>query len=97
MELREIGPVSCAKVFALFYGAIGLIAGVIVAFVAAISTAVGGGVEQMSPLLGGVFGVGAILFLPVLYACFGAIGGLVFSALYNVIARAVGGIQVTLQ
>ena len=97
MELREIGPVSCAKVFALFYGAIGLIAGVIVAFVATLGMAVGGGMEEVSPLLGGVFGIGAIVFLPVLYACFGAIGGLVFSALYNVIARTVGGIQVTLQ
>jgi hypothetical protein len=97
MELKAIGPVSSAKVLALFYAAIGLIAGVIVAIVAAAGAAMGNGPEHVSPLLGGVFGVSAIVLLPPVYGAFGAIGGLIFSALYNVIARLVGGIQVTLQ
>ena len=51
----------------------------------------------MNPLWSGMFGVGAIVVLPVLYGLLGALGGLIFSGLYNVIARLVGGIQVTLQ
>jgi hypothetical protein len=97
MELKEIGPVSCARVLGIFYGAIGLIAGVIVGFFAVVGVALGSGAEHVNPLVGSLFGVGAIVFLPLLYGTLGALGGLIFSAFYNVIARWVGGIQVTLQ
>ena len=97
MELKEIGPVSSAKVLGVFYAAIGLIAGVVVACIAVAGAALGNGVENVSPILGGMFGVGAIVLLPVLYGVLGALGGLILSGLYNVIARLVGGIQVTLQ
>jgi hypothetical protein len=97
MELKEIGPVSSAKVLGVFYAAIGLIAGVIIAFIAMAGAAMGNGLEEMSPFIGGMFGLGAIVLLPVLYGLFGALAGLIFSGLYNVIARLVGGIQVTLQ
>jgi hypothetical protein len=97
MELRQIGPVSCARVLGIFYAAVGLIAGVIVACIAVAGVALGDGAEHVNPLVGSLFGVGAIVFLPLLYGTFGVLGGLIFSALYNVIARSVGGIQVTLQ
>ena len=41
MELKEIGPVSCAKVLGILYGGIGLIAGVIVGFFAVAGAALG--------------------------------------------------------
>ena len=97
MELKAIGPVSSAKVLGLFYAAIGLVAGVVVACVALAGAALGRGGEDVSPFLGSMFGVAAIVLLPVLYGVLGALGGLILSGLYNVIARRVGGIQVTLQ
>jgi hypothetical protein len=97
MELKEIGPVSCAKVLGIFYGGIGLIAGVIIGFFAVAGAALGHGNNYGNPLLGSLFGMGAIVFLPVMYGVLGALAGLLFSALYNLIARWVGGIQVTLQ
>ena len=97
MELKAIGAVSSAKVLGVFYSAIGLVAGVIVAVIALAGTALGNGSESMNPLLGGLFGASAIVLLPVLYGGLGALGGLLFASLYNVIARLVGGIQVTLQ
>ena len=97
MELKEIGPVSCAKVLGIIYAGIGLIAGVIVGFFAAVGTALGNGAEHVNPFVGSLLGVGAIVILPLLYGVLGALAGLIFSALYNVIARWVGGIQVTLQ
>ena len=97
MELKAIGPVSSAKVLGLFYAAIGLVAGVVVACVALAGAALGRGGEDVSPFLGSMFGVAAIVLLPVLYGVLGALGGLILSGLYNVIARLVGGIQVTLQ
>ena len=97
MELKAIGPVSSAKVLGVFYTAIGLIAGVIVAAIGLTGAVVGHASEGMNPMLSGLFSVGAIVVLPVLYGVMGALGGLIFSWLYNVIARLVGGIQVTLQ
>jgi hypothetical protein len=97
MELKEIGAVSSAKVLGVFYTAIRLIAGLIVAAIGLTGAALGNASDGMNPLLGGLFSVGAIVVLPVLYGIFGVLGGLIFSWLYNVIARLVGGIQVTLQ
>jgi hypothetical protein len=97
MELKEIGPVSCAKVLGILYGGIGLIAGAIIGFFAAAGAALGSGTEHGNPLVGSLLGMGAIVFFPLLYGVLGALGGLIVSALYNVIARWVGGIQVTLQ
>ena len=97
MELKAIGPVSSARVLGLFYAAIGLVAGVVVACIALAGAALGRGGEDVSPFLGSMFGVAAIVLLPVLYGVLGALGGLILSGLYNVIARLVGGIQVTLQ
>ena len=97
MELKAIGPVSSAKVLGLFYAAIGLVAGVVVACIALAGAALGRGGEDVSPFLGSMFGVAAIVLLPVLYGVLGSLGGLILSSLYNVIARLVGGIQVTLQ
>jgi hypothetical protein len=97
MELKEIGPVSCAKVLGLFYGGIGLIAGAIIGLFAVAGAALGHGNNYGNPFLGTLFGMGAIVFLPLLYGTLGVIVGLIVSAFYNVIARWVGGIQVTLQ
>ena len=52
MELKEIGPVSSAKVMGILYAAIGLIAGVLFACVAMAGAAMGNGFESTSPLLG---------------------------------------------
>src|SRR3954447_8135711 len=97
MELKSIGPASTAKVLGVLYAAIGLIAGLVVAAIAVAGTALGGGFEDVNPMLGGMFGVGAIVLLPVLYGVLGALAGLIFSGVYNLIARLIGGIQVTLQ
>ena len=75
MELKAIGPVSSAKVLGLFYAAIGLVAGVVVACIALAGAALGRGGEDVSPFLGSMFGVAAIVLLPVLYGVLGSLGG----------------------
>ena len=57
MELKEIGPASCAKVLGIFYAVIGLVAGIIVGFIAAAGVALGDGAEHVNPLVGSLFGV----------------------------------------
>jgi hypothetical protein len=41
-----------------------------------------------------MFGVGAIIILPILYGIFGALGGALTAVMYNVVAGMVGGLVV---
>ena len=52
MELKEIGPVSSAKVMGILYAGIGLIAGVLFACVALTGAALGQRLESTNPLPG---------------------------------------------
>lgn len=100
--LRRIEPMSLAKVMALVYGFIGLIAGAIFALFSLVGAGIGAAMSHagddsgMGALLGGLFGVGAIIFLPLFYAVFGFIGGLIMAAVFNLVSRWVGGLQIEL-
>ncbi len=89
MILKRIGPMSCAKVSAILNALIGLIAGFFFSLFGLIGTAMGGADGAM----GALFGVGAIIFMPILYAVFGFIGGLIGAAIYNLVVNWVGGIE----
>jgi hypothetical protein len=95
MVIRHIGVGSLARILAALYALWGFIFGVIIALVA-----VGGAglsAASDSPLpgwAGGLFGVGAIIFLPICYGVLGAIGGAITAVMYNVVAGMVGGLSV---
>src|SRR5262245_18741483 len=98
-QLRSDGPVSVAKVLAVLYAIFGLLFGAVISLVfmfGSLAGATGFGDGGRSGVLGLIFGVGSIIFLPICYAIFGAIGGLIASALYNVVAKYTGGIEVDL-
>ena len=93
-RLKRIGPMQAGKVLGILYGVIGLIfvpffvvAAVLGAFAeqgqadAAAGVAVAGGMILM-----------AVLF-PIMYAVFGFVGGVIMAAVYNLIARWVGGLE----
>jgi hypothetical protein len=88
---------SVAKVFAAVHAGMGLIFGLCFAAVSMLgsgpATALGDGF-RMPSLMGALFGVGAVISLPILYGAFGLIGGAITAALYNMVARVVGGIQI---
>ena len=47
---------------------------------------------------GGVlFGVGAIVLLPIFYGLIGLVGGAIAAALYNLTARLIGGLELDLE
>jgi Transmembrane domain of unknown function (DUF3566) len=98
-QLQSVGPVSCAKVLAVLYGAVGLLMGAI--FFLAFSVAgIFGSSSQISENAGPlrfVLGAGSIVFFPICYAILGAIGGLIVAWLYNVIAKYTGGIEIELR
>jgi hypothetical protein len=88
MVLHRIGPLSAAKVVAVLYAIFGLVMGAFLS-VAALFRADGG---STAPL----WGVAAVVFFPVLYGVGGFIVTLIAAWLYNVVAGAVGGVELDL-
>lgn len=99
MVVKRIGVLSLGKVMGAIYGGMGLLFGLIFSFVSLLGLAFGaalqdtGGFESMFGLL---FGVGAVVLLPVFYGLMGFLAGLLTAALYNLAARFVGGLELEL-
>lgn len=95
MILKSVGVLSVGKVLGCLYALIGLIVGAFISFFALIGAAASAGANR-----GGaaalVYGIGAILVVPILYGIGGFIGGIIMALLYNVVASVVGGVEVEL-
>ena len=95
MVVKRVGPLSVAKNAAVLYAILGLFAGALFSL-----AAVAGAFADDSGAaagLAGLLGVGAIVILPIFYACIGFVGALIMCALYNVIASMVGGIEMEVE
>lgn len=98
MVLRRVGVVSCAKISGGLYALLGLIAGCFFALFSLVGSAIGAVASKSGgPLIGMIFGVGAIIFFPILYGALGFIVGLISSALYNLLAGWFGGIEMEIE
>ena len=95
MVITRIGPVSLAKTAGVIYAVLGLIIGAIVSLFAALGAAFANGAQGTG--MAAFIGVGAVVFLPIVYGCLGFIGMLIFAWLYNAAAGWVGGVEVTIQ
>jgi hypothetical protein len=92
MVINRVGPVSVAKIALIVYGVLGLVFGGIISLFALAGSMIPDQSGSRSPL-GALFGVGAIVLLPICYAVIGAIGALIMTGIYNLAARAMGGIE----
>lgn len=92
MIVKRIGPLSLAKVSGILYAVVGLVIGCVLALIATI----GGTATQTAegPVLGMVFGIGAVFFVPIIYGGLGFLVALLMAALYNLAAGIVGGIEI---
>lgn len=97
MILRRIGVLSVGKVMGSLYALVGLIFGLIFSLVAMMGAAIGSFEGGDEAWIGAIFGIGAIFFLPVFYGLMGFLGGLLMSALYNLVAKIVGGVELHLE
>ena len=95
MIVKHVAPVSVAKVAGVLYAFLGLLVGVFFTL-AALAGAFASN-RPDSTGFGMVFGVGAIVIFPILYAVIGFIFSLIGAALYNVIAGLVGGVELDVQ
>ena len=94
MELKRVGVLSCAKVLGLLYAATGLIFGAFFSLISILGATVGPDRGRASSML---FGVGAIIIVPIFYGIIAFIGGAIAAALYNLVARSVGGLELELE
>ena len=99
MELKRIEPGSMFKIAGLLYGSIGLVIGCLFTLAAMAGAGLAGlsSGDASAPLGGLIFGMGAIIFLPIFYGLLGAICAAIVAALYNLIARYAGGLRLQLE
>ena len=96
--VREIGVLSLGKVAGVIYACLGLIVGVIVALVSLLGGFAGMAREggAAAGFLAIILGAGAVFILPVFYGVLGALIGMLVAVIYNVAARVVGGLEITI-
>jgi uncharacterized membrane protein len=81
--ISRVAPQSVANIFGLMYLGFGLIFAVVMAVVYATDAD-----AKVDPIF--------LIFMPIIYAIGGYLGGLIFAAMYNLVAGAVGGIVIDL-
>jgi len=104
MVIRQVGVWSVARLYGGLSAVMGLLFGACFAVVAmvgggmaAVAENSGAGSGFASGMLGAMFGVGAIVILPIFYGVLGIIMGALSAALYNLCAGMFGGIEVDIQ
>jgi len=98
MTLKSLGVLSCGKISGLMYAAIGIIVGLVFSMFSMLGAAMG--IAENEPggaVLGLVFGVGAIIVMPIFYGVIGFVGGLLSALFYNLMAGLFGGIEMELE
>jgi hypothetical protein len=99
MVIRHIGVWSVARLYGGLCAAMGLLLGAFFAL-AAMAGGMAGAAEGSglaTGALGAMFGVGAIIILPLVYGVLGVIMGALTAALYNLFAGMFGGIEMDIQ
>jgi Transmembrane domain of unknown function (DUF3566) len=100
MVIRRVNPISAAKVNGVLCAILGFVIGafwslMIMALgsMASLSSSSEGG-GPAAGIIGLVMGAGAIIVLPIFYGVLGFIGGLIYAALYNLVAKWTGGLEI---
>ena len=98
MLIKRVQPMSLGKILGVLYAIGGLFFGLIVSLVALAFPGFGSAPQQQAFPGSSLFlGVGAIVFLPIFYGAAGFLGGLISAALYNGLAKIVGGVMIDVE
>ncbi len=93
MKIKRFGVISVAKTMGAIYALLGFIGGLIILVIMLIV----GNQADLEGFEAIVFGIGAPIILPIFYGTIGFVGGVISAVLYNMIARKIGGIEVTIE
>jgi hypothetical protein len=96
MRIRRVDPLSLVKILVFIYAAIGFVVGAFLALLAVAGTPLGPTTAE-SPAGNLLFGLGAIVLLPIVYGVMGAIGGLIAAVAYNIAAGLMGGLSLEVE
>lgn len=96
MVITRIGAWSMGRIYGTISAAFGLLAGLMLAAASVIGSGLGAN-DDMPAGLGALFGVGAVIFLPICYGVLGLLAGALTAALYNLFAGMVGGVEMDLK
>jgi hypothetical protein len=93
MVIRRVHPLSIAKIAGLLYALMGLIVGV---FFSLFFMAFGQQMQSEThmPFLGALMGAGAVITMPIFYGVLGFVTSAIAAMIYNLLAGAVGGIEI---
>lgn len=94
MIIRRVGVWSVSRMYGALLAVGGLIAGLMLACLALLGAGVASQNEDMPAFMGAAFGIGAVVFLPILYGVMGLAVGAVAAALYNLFAGVIGGVEI---
>ena len=89
--IKKVGVLSLAKILGILYAFIGLILGAFLSLFGFIGAALS---PSGAGIFGIIFGVGAIIFLPIIYGLMGFVSGLALAGLFNMVTSMVGGLGV---
>lgn len=96
--VRRIGVLSLGKVMGSIYATLGLVIGAIFTVFALVGSVIGSiASDSGEPLLGILFGVGAIVIFPIFYGLIAFVMGMIIAAIYNFAARFTGGLELELE
>jgi hypothetical protein len=102
--VRRVGVWSAARVSGLLYALLGLVIGGLFSVFALVGAAIGAAASAaespegaLGSVAGALFGLGAVVVLPIFYGLLGLVGGALSAAFYNLAAGWVGGIELDLQ
>ncbi len=99
MILNRIGVLSVARMLGALYAGIGLILGVFFSLASALgglaASMAANTEEAAGALIAILFGVGAIIFVPVMYGMMGFLAGALMASFYNLLAGVFGGIELS--
>ena len=95
MVINRLGVLSVGKIMGCVYGLLGFIPACFFFVFLMIGAAMPPGANNPFPAGAGVvLGIVALIFVPVVYGLMGFIGGILTSAIYNLIASFIGGIEI---
>ena len=98
MRIKRVAPLSLGKMMGGLNGLMGLLFGGIVS-VASLFGAMGAalGEEAGGAIVGLIFGVGAVIIMPLFYGFMGFVMGLITALIYNLVAGLFGGIEIEVE
>lgn len=95
MIIKRVDPMSVAKIAGVLYGGMGLLFGAFVAAMSLLSSGTAAAAGRPGPpVVNAMFGLGAVVAMPLLYGGMGAVMSFLGALFYNWVAGMIGGIQI---